>query len=105
VNRSLDEGRVPKAFKVGKVFPIFKGKGKAREDPVSYQPVSILPAMSKILEKSVKADLEDHLARVNGLPGAQYGFRPEVLHHRAGTHARQVAHRRREGAGRWHHGL
>jgi hypothetical protein len=37
----------------------------------------ILPAMSKILEKSVKADLEDHLARVNGLPGAQYGFRPK----------------------------
>jgi hypothetical protein len=63
VNRSLAEGRVPEAFKVGKVFPIFKGKGKAREDPASYRPVSILPAMSKILEKLVKADLEDHLAR------------------------------------------
>jgi hypothetical protein len=77
VNRLLAEGRVPEAFKVGKVFPIFKGKGKAREDPASYRPVSILPAMSKILEKSVKADLEDHLARVNSLPGAQYGFRPK----------------------------
>jgi hypothetical protein len=77
VNISLAEGRVPEAFKVGKVFPIFKGKGKAREDPASYRPVSILPAMSKILEKSVKADLEDQLARVNGLPGAQYGFRPK----------------------------
>jgi hypothetical protein len=77
VNRSLAEGRVPEAFKVGKVFPIFKGKGKAREDPASYWLVLILPAMSKILEKSVKADLEDHLARVNGLPGAQYGFRPK----------------------------
>jgi hypothetical protein len=48
-----------------------------REDPASYRPVSILPAMSKILEKLVKADLEDHLDRVNGLPGAQYGFRPK----------------------------
>jgi hypothetical protein len=74
VNRSLAEGRVPEAFKVGKVFPIFKGK--ACEDPASYRLVSILPAMSKILEKSVKADLEEHLARVNGLPGAQYGFWP-----------------------------
>jgi hypothetical protein len=62
---------------VGKVFPIFKGKGKAREDPASYRQVSILLAMSKILETSVKADLEDHLARVNGLPGAQYNFRPK----------------------------
>jgi hypothetical protein len=77
VNRSLAEGHVPEAFKVSKVFPIFKGKGKAREDPASYRPVSILPAMSKILETSVKADLEEHLARVNGLPGAQYGFRPK----------------------------
>jgi hypothetical protein len=77
VNRSLAEGRVSEAFKVGKVFPIFKGKGKAREDPGSYRPVSILPAMSKILETLVKADLEDHLARVNSLPGAQYGFRPK----------------------------
>jgi hypothetical protein len=90
VNRSLAEGRVQEAFKVGKVFPIFKGKGKARKDPASYRPVSILPIMSKILEKSVKADLEDHLARVNGLPGAQYGFRPkrscttELAHAHAG---------------------
>jgi hypothetical protein len=33
--------------------------------------------MSKILETSVKADLEDHLSRVNGLPGAQYSFGPK----------------------------
>jgi hypothetical protein len=101
VNHSLAEGRVPEAFKVGKVFPIFKGKGKAREDPASYRPVPILPAMSKILETSVKADQEDHVARVNGLPGAQYGFR----HHCTGTRARRVAHQRQEGAGCWHHGL
>jgi hypothetical protein len=63
------------AFKVGKFFPIYKGK--AHEDPASYRLVSILPAMSKILETLVKADLKGHLARVNGLPGAQYGFRPK----------------------------
>jgi hypothetical protein len=37
VNRSLAEGRVPEAFKVGKVFPIFKGKVKERGP-------SVLPA-------------------------------------------------------------
>jgi hypothetical protein len=36
VNCSLAEGPVPEAFKVGKVFPVYKGKGKAREDPASY---------------------------------------------------------------------
>jgi hypothetical protein len=77
VNRSLAEGRVPAAFKIGLVHPIHKGKGKPREDPGSYRPVSILPAMSKLLETLVKGDLEEHLKRVNGLPGSQYGFCPK----------------------------
>jgi hypothetical protein len=77
VNRIMAEGRVPAAFKIGKVHPIHKGKGKPREDPASYRPISILPAMSKVLESLVKGDLEDHLKKVNGLPGSQYGFRPK----------------------------
>jgi hypothetical protein len=78
VNRSLAEGRVPAAFKIGLVHPIHKGKGKLLEDPGSYRPVSILPAMSKVLETIVKGDLKEHLKRVNGLPGSQYGFRPKM---------------------------
>jgi hypothetical protein len=35
------------------------------------------PAMSKVLETIVKGDLEEHLKRVNGLRGSQYGFRPK----------------------------
>jgi hypothetical protein len=77
VNRSLAGGRVPAAFKIGLVHPIHKGKGKPREGPGSYRPVSILPAMSKVLETLVKGDLEGHLRRVNGLPGSQYNFRPK----------------------------
>jgi hypothetical protein len=61
VNRSLAEGRVPKAFNIGLVLQIHKGKGKPREDPGSYRPVAILPAMSKVLETIVKGDLEEHL--------------------------------------------
>jgi hypothetical protein len=76
VNRSLAKGRVPEAFKVGKVLPVFKGKGKPRKDPSSYRPVLILLALSKVLESSVQADLKKHLTKVNGLPNAQHGFRP-----------------------------
>jgi hypothetical protein len=74
VNRSLSEGKVPDQFKIGRVPSIHKGKGKPREDLGSYRPVSILPAMSKVLESLVKGDLEAHLKRVNGLPGSQFGF-------------------------------
>jgi hypothetical protein len=77
VNRSMAEGRVPAAFKIGRVHPIHKGKGKRCEDPASYRPVSILPGLSKVLESHVKDNPEDHLRKVNGLPGSQYGFRPK----------------------------
>jgi hypothetical protein len=69
------------------VHPIHKGKGKPREDPGSYRPLSILPAMSKVLESLVKGDLEAHLKRVNGLPCSQYGFRPKRSCNLALAHA------------------
>jgi hypothetical protein len=73
----MAEGRVPAAFKIGRVHPIHKGKGEPWEDPVSYRPVSILPALSKVLNSHVKGNLEDHLRKVNGLFSSQYGFRPK----------------------------
>jgi hypothetical protein len=42
VNRSLVEGKVPAQFKICRVHPIQKGKGKPQKDPGSYRPVSIL---------------------------------------------------------------
>jgi hypothetical protein len=33
--------------------------------------------MSKVLESHVKGNLEEHLKKVNGLPGSQYGFGPK----------------------------
>jgi hypothetical protein len=76
INRSLASGTVPDGFKSACVIPIHKGKGKNTADPASYRPVSILPALSKVLEAVVKADLESHLTRVGALPNSQFGFRP-----------------------------
>jgi hypothetical protein len=77
VNRSMAEGRVPANFKIRRVHQIHKGKGKPRKDPALYRPVSTLPALSKVMETHVKENLKDHLRKVNGLPGSQYGFRPK----------------------------
>jgi hypothetical protein len=76
MNTSFLTGKIPDVFKDAKVHPVHKGGGKSRAEPGSYRPVSILPAMSKILEGVVKQDLEKHLAAVNGLPTSQHGFRP-----------------------------
>jgi hypothetical protein len=68
VNTSFLTGKIPDVFKDAKVHPVHKGGGKSRAEPGLYRPVSILPAMSKILEGVVKQDLEKHRAAVNGLP-------------------------------------
>jgi hypothetical protein len=53
-----------------------RGRESLGKTSWSYCQVSILPAMSKVLESLVKGDLEGHLKRVNGLPRSQYGFHP-----------------------------
>jgi hypothetical protein len=75
VNRSLATGVFPEAFKHGVVLPIFKGGRKDRKDPASYRPVSILCALSKVVELVVKIDLQRHLDVSGNVPAAQHGFR------------------------------
>jgi hypothetical protein len=75
VNRSLASGRVPLQFKRGVVKPIFKGGGKNRNDPASYRPVCILTALSKVLETTVKWDVDSHTAKTGAIPTTQHGFR------------------------------
>jgi hypothetical protein len=60
---------------VSLVHPVFKGHGKLITAPASYRPVSIRPAMSKVLEISVKEDLEQHLKATSALPDSEHGFR------------------------------
>jgi hypothetical protein len=74
VNRSLALGIVPEGFKQAIVHPVHKGGRKPRSDPGSYQPVSILTALSKVLETVVKEDLVEHLDNVGTLPNTQHGF-------------------------------
>jgi hypothetical protein len=75
VNMSLSAGVFPSAFKTALIHPVYKGGGKARNDPASYRPVAILCALSKVLKTVAKEDLEAHMAANNILPTSQHGFR------------------------------
>jgi hypothetical protein len=75
VNRSLASGVFPEVFKQAIVIPVYKGGGKDRKDPASYRPVSLLCALSKVLELVVKNCLQSHMDVLGNVSTLQHGFR------------------------------
>jgi F0F1-type ATP synthase alpha subunit len=55
------------------VTPLFK-KGK-KTTASNYRPISILSSFSKVLEKVMYKQLQDHLEKYNILAQEQFGFR------------------------------
>ena len=73
VNLSLSTGSVPDEWKKARVVPLYKSGG--RENMENYRPISILPVLSKILEKAVNFQLQQYLKKFDLLSPAQSGFR------------------------------
>ena len=67
-------------FKTAKVVPIFKSGNKHLVQ--NYRPISLLPCLSKALEKLIKSRLLKFLTKHKILCDLQYGFREKhsVLH-------------------------
>ena len=63
LNLSLTTSRVLAEWKAARVTPIYK-KGSKLE-PGNYRPISILPCISKIIERIVNDQLSDHLLAHN----------------------------------------
>lgn len=64
-NRSLISGVWPKNWKEGKILPLPKGKSKIFNGP-NCRPISILPVLSKVLEKIVSEQIQEYF-NINGL--------------------------------------
>ena len=52
VNLTISTGLIPAEWKDARVTPIFKSG--ARNDVNNYQPISVLPPMSKIMERTIQ---------------------------------------------------
>ena len=50
INQSLKTGRFPSKLKVAKIIPIFKKDDE--HDFNNYRPISLLPSISKVFEKT-----------------------------------------------------
>ena len=73
INLSLKTAKVPTEFKHALITPIHKSGSVT--DMNNYRPISILPIISKLLEKSIHKQLMYHLERNNLLSDAQFGYR------------------------------
>ena len=73
INLSTKLSALTEECKIAKLKPIFK-KG-ARADPKNYRPISLLPLVSKIIEKSIHFQIEDYLNRRKLIYMYQSGFR------------------------------
>ena len=73
INRSISSGVFPDSLKIAKVVPIYKHG--SRTNIVNYRPISLLPVISKILEKVVHRQIYTYLCKHNILFSDQYGFR------------------------------
>ena len=73
-NLSISRGVFPDAWKIAKLKPIYK-KGK-KTDPSNYRPISLLPIISKVIERIVHDQTNEFLSENNILCNFQSGFRP-----------------------------
>ena len=57
INLSISTQTFPTKWKIGHVSPLYKGKGLPRHLPSSYQPITLLPIISKLTEKAVQEQM------------------------------------------------
>ena len=74
-NHSINNSFFPSRWKEAKVTPLHKDG--PHEEVNNYRPISILPVMSKILEKHVHDSLADFLHHFKLLHKTQSGFRTQ----------------------------
>lgn len=82
INISLALGVVPTSFKTAVVIPTLKKPGLDPDDPSNHRPISNLPFLSKILERAVAVQLQQHMSHHELCEPFQSGFRP---HHSTET--------------------
>ena len=72
-NKSIESGIFPECMKIAIVKPLYKAKSKL--EICNYRPISLLPVISKILEKIIHSRLTNFFKKYNILYEGQYGFR------------------------------
>ena len=73
INKTIDTGIFPDKLKIARVLPIYKKDDKSKLE--NYRPISILPAISKVFEKVLSHQINQHFLNNKLYYSSQYGFR------------------------------
>ena len=73
MNKCILNGLFPSSWKQAKVNPLYKGG--AKDDINNYRPISILPTLSKLIEKFIQKHLMNYFNTFDVLHQFQNGFR------------------------------
>ena len=73
-NMSMDSNQFPSDWKAARVTPLFKKGQRSVLD--NYRPISILPVVSKIMERLLYNQIYDYFVKKDLLSKHQFGFRP-----------------------------
>ena len=73
INPILDTGVFPANLKIAKIIPIFKKDDRTVFN--NYRPISLLPIMSKVVEKVIADQMNEFFVKHKLLFDHQYGFR------------------------------
>ena len=83
INMSLDTGQFPQAWTAAKIIPLHKSGSTKSFD--NYRPISVLPIVSKVIEKIVHKQLMNFLEERKLLSTRQFGFRQKISTELAAT--------------------
>ena len=73
-NMSIDSDQFPSDWKAARVIPLFKKGQRSMLD--NYRPISILPVVSKLMERIMYDQMYEYLNQNNLFSKHQFGFRP-----------------------------
>ena len=77
-NLSLSTSSWPNKWKISRVFPLLKDKDSDKLSPAEYRPVSLLPTISKIVEREAQNQLLDFFEKSGQMNRSAHAYRKNL---------------------------
>ena len=63
INTSIQNSTYANKWKLSKLIPVLKSKDASKLEPASFRPVALLPTLSKLVERTIQIQLQQHFER------------------------------------------